>query len=675
MARRNQYLDALRGIAVVFVLFFHLFPASLPGGYLGVDIFFVLAGYLAVQSLDKRSDSVAGLISYPLARLRRLAPAAFVVLITTVILAMLLIPGPDDFAMQAMHQAAMGLGFDDYLTKSGNAYFAPTEEFNPYLHLWTISVEIKYYALIFGVYVIAWLLAAWSDRLGAHQRALRVFLVIALVMVSLGWFMREQAAAYYLFGSRIWQFGLGSLLAFWLSSPRAESPLGSGRLAEIGRRAFRAGVLPLAVVMLVLGAVRFDASAGQVGAHLYTVFFALLAIHASVQAWPQSQADAVVPGRFAALIGLLASLGIISYSLYLVHWPVVVFARWSIGIDGPFRQILLLLLSFALGLLLYRTVEARTIGLRRAGLLGVAAFAAVLPYQLSSRYATRLPSPYLGARQFMPEDLGGSGYQDPLLEQAINGRCESEPADPTRSVGQVFGRCQVRFPGRPSIYLFGDSSAGILKKEFSRLSQAVRIGLSIHAVDGCFVPGLNVQTGCGSGLRAYLDFVRANWKPGDIVVASYNWMGWGSTADARQSAAALQRILERLPAGAPVFVLGPYPVWEVREPIRCFGNFGHVPRACQQSAAAVAAESRFFAEAIRAMRQDLARPIHYVDLVNTLCADGSCNVVSRDGSRLLYKDDGHLTNSGAGLVVQRLQLSASNSSSHWRSASGPTVGR
>lgn len=675
MAWRNQYLDALRGIAVSFVLVFHLLPGSLTGGYLGVDIFFVLAGYLAVRSLDKRSGSVADLISYPLARLRRLAPAAFVVLMGTAFLAMLLIPNPDDAIMQAMHQAAMSLDFEGYLTKSGKAYFSPTEEYNPYLHLWTISVEIKYYISIFAVYIVAWLLAACNDRFSEHQRALRVCLVIVMVLASFIWFLRDQAASYYLFSSRIWQFGLGSLLAFWLTSPRSEWSRGSAPFADVWRRVLCVGMLPLALAMLVFGAARFDASAGQVGAHLYTVFFALLAIHASVQARPQSQADAVAPVRLAALIGLLASLGIISYSLYLVHWPVVVFARWSFGIDGPFRQVLLLLLSFALGLFLYRTVEARTIGLRQAGLLGVAAFASLLPYQLSSRYATRLPSPYLGARQFTPEDLGGSGYRDSLLEQAINGRCESEPVGATLSGGQVFGRCHVHFPGRPSIYLFGDSSAGILKKEFSRLSQAAQIGLSIHAMDGCFVPGLDVQAGCGSGLRAYLDFVRSTWKPGDIVVASYNWMGWGFTVDARQSASALQRILERLPVGASVFVLGPYPVWEVREPIRCFGNFGHIPMACQQSAAAVAAEASFLSEAIRAMRQVSARPIHFVDLVNTLCADASCNVVSRDGDRLLYKDDGHLTNYGAGLVVQRLMLSASNSSSHWRSVSGPIVGR
>jgi len=165
--------------------------------------------------------------------------------------------------------------------------------------------------------------------------------------------------------------------------------------------------------------------------------------------------------------------------------------------------------------------------------LGIAAFASVLPSQMFSRYATKLPSPYLGARNFMPEDLGGSGYRDSLFEQTINGRCESKTVDLKRPAVRTFGRCHVRFHAKPSIYLFGDSSAGIIKKEFSRVSQSSRISLSIHAVDGCFVPELNVQAGCGSGLRSYLYNVSEKWKPGDIIVASYNWMGWGAAADVR----------------------------------------------------------------------------------------------------------------------------------------------
>lgn len=172
LAHRNHYFDTLRGVAVVLVLFFHIFPGFLPSGFLGVDIFFVLACYFSVRSLDKRSDSLAGLNFYPLARVRRLAAAAFIVLMATAVFALLLIPSPDDAIMRDMHQAVIGLGFDDYLTRSGSGYFQPSQEFNTYLHLWTISVEVKYYALIYLLCLGAWLLAAWNGcRLSGQASA------------------------------------------------------------------------------------------------------------------------------------------------------------------------------------------------------------------------------------------------------------------------------------------------------------------------------------------------------------------------------------------------------------------------------------------------------------------------------------------------------------------------
>jgi peptidoglycan/LPS O-acetylase OafA/YrhL len=666
MRQRNHFLDALRGIAVVFVLLFHAFPGLLPGGYLGVDIFFVLAGYLSVQSLDKRSETLSGLFSYPVARLSRLAPAFFVVLILTAVFSALLIPAPDDAIMVNSHQASIGLNFDNYLTESGKFYFAPTEEYNPYLHLWTISVEIKYYFLIFCIYLAAWPLCLWRFRLVRHQRAFRVLILTCIVVVSFALFVHDQAASYYTFSSRVWQFGFGSLLAFWLSKSTSTSFLRpSTHFQATLLKSWFWGLL-VAMLMLLLGATWFSPASVQVGAHLYTVFFALLAIYSSVRGLEHAQDTISILRRpLGTLFTLLASLGIISYSLYLVHWPLVVFARWTIGLDSPFIQSCVLMLSLVLGFLLYKTVEDRTIGLNHAVLLCVVAFVAVLPSQLKISHPSKLPKFYLGSKEFSPDDLGGPGFKDEQLEQTINGRCEDDASGQITNKGvQIFERCHVKYNGRPNIFLFGDSSAGILKKQLSIYAEDKHVGLSIHAVDGCFVPDLGAGAGCGLTLRAYLEYVRVKWKPGDIVVASYNWMGWTSGGGLSHSSSALKLILDQLPAGAPTYILGPYPIWDVREPIRCFANFGYRPKPCMQSAAGVISTSKYLSAEIQALKSQAIRPIYFVDLPSALCVHRMCSVLSKDGSRLVYKDDGHVTNYGSSLIVQRLLSSISNSSSH-----------
>jgi len=132
-------------------------------------------------------------------------------------------------------------------------------------------------------------------------------MMIVLVIVSFVLFVCDHASSYYLFGSRIWQFGLGSLLAFLVSSPRVCISSGPSLFTGKWRDGLCAAVLPVTVLMLVFEALFFKPNEGQAGVHIYAVLFALLAIYGAVHMPPQGQVNVVLANRFGVLTRVLTS--------------------------------------------------------------------------------------------------------------------------------------------------------------------------------------------------------------------------------------------------------------------------------------------------------------------------------------------------------------------------------
>ena len=328
-------IDGLRAIAVLGVVLFHAGVRPLAGGYVGVDIFFVISGYLitTILAADRRAGRLS-IAAFYHRRIRRIFPALFVMAATCVVIAAPIFL-PTDFAAFGRSLVAMALF-------SSNVYFEATREAAGYfdvasqtqllLHTWSLAVEEQFYIVLpLGLV----LLRRCSDA--TVVRCLAIIAAISFaysVWACAAW----PADAFYDVASRAWELLLGSLLAL-----RAPPKLASRVSREIS-----AG---LGMAMIAFAMLRYsEATMFPGAAALLPCIGAALLIHAG-------GSGATLVGR-ALSSRVAVAIGLVSYSLYLWHWPIIVFVRYvSAGVMETPQRVLCIALSFAVAGLSYRFVE------------------------------------------------------------------------------------------------------------------------------------------------------------------------------------------------------------------------------------------------------------------------------------------------------------------------------
>ncbi|GAB4195762.1 MAG: acyltransferase family protein [Wenzhouxiangellaceae bacterium] len=338
-------IQALRALAVMLVLIFHIWPAALPAGYIGVDVFFVISGFLITGLLMRRlqRDGRIGFMAFYRDRFRRLAPAASLVIVVTMALSYLLEP-----VYFAQRTALEGLASASYwqnwlLAVRSLDYLAQEEPLGPLTHYWSLSIEEQYYLLWPALLAAGYLLSRGYQRFLALMRGV----ILSLCLISLGlsaWYaFHGWQEGYFVTHTRVWQLGAGALLA--LTAPPAPA---SHRLAN--------GIAVVALAVIVSFAIMVPHSQAFPG------LIALLPVIASmalIHVGPQIR-QALIQRLSSAAI--TQRIGDASYSIYLWHWPLVYFvseayrAQPSVGIA---KGLLLLLLSIVLGLLSKRYIEDR----------------------------------------------------------------------------------------------------------------------------------------------------------------------------------------------------------------------------------------------------------------------------------------------------------------------------
>ena len=347
-------IEGMRALAVLLVMAYH---AGLPpvGGFLGVDVFFVISGFLITGILIGELERT-GRISWGrflARRARRLLPAAVLVLVVTAFLSWFLVPGlrrhavGTDIAWSAVYLVNW------HLAEQSVNYLTSDTAPSPVQHYWSLAVEEQFYVVWPALLMAAALLAR---RAGRRLRRVHLAALVALIGVpSLAWSVHLTAGnpdrAYFVTTTRVWELALGAALAVALAgrTPPAVFP---------GRRAL-AGSLALLGLALVVGcAVLLPESALWPGAWalLPTVGTALLI--AGGWLWPDGAVAGVLGWRPLVVIGGL------SYSLYLWHWPVRVLGEWAIDVPGPTSgapsaaRVGLVLLSVIPAWLCHRYVES-----------------------------------------------------------------------------------------------------------------------------------------------------------------------------------------------------------------------------------------------------------------------------------------------------------------------------
>ena len=318
-------IDGLRAIAVLSVLAFH-YGAPIRGGFTGVDVFFVISGFLITQVLAAEiASGTFSVLSFYDRRMRRILPALLTML-AVVLLAGHLMLSPGDYVSLAKSTAAAGFGVSNFFFHSHTGYFDQAADLMPLLHTWSLAVEEQFY-VVWPLLLLA--LAAAGSRI-AVAATLAAIVLLACVG-SIIYFQFDPKAAFYMALPRAWELALGALLVFLPPQRRI--------VGEI-----------TAVVGLVLIAIGFSISPDK-----FPGEFALYpCIGAALLIWPRAQTT--ISGQ---LLGWLAPIGLISYSLYLWHWPVWVYFRIYINSGQPAagEAVALAAVSIVLAILSYRYVE------------------------------------------------------------------------------------------------------------------------------------------------------------------------------------------------------------------------------------------------------------------------------------------------------------------------------
>ncbi|MBP7000979.1 acyltransferase family protein [Amaricoccus sp.] len=622
----NRYvpeIDGLRTVAVLSVLFYHVGFGAVPGGFVGVDVFFVISGYLITRLI---STEIGGsgrfdFLRFYVRRLRRLFPAMLATVAVSYLFSTLML-SPEEMLRFALSAATAVFSVSNFLFWFESGYFDPGADTKPLLHTWSLGVEEQFYLLWPALLLILLIKAPrW-----AAPTALAILCLVSLALAEY-WIPRDPAAAFFLLPTRLCELGLGALLVW------------AQRLAPKGAAA-REAMLVVGLAMIVWAAATFTDRTPFPGLNaMIPCVGTALAILGCTARW------AGAPLRAAPVVWT----GKISYSLYLVHWPVVVF--WSIwrftGLTAADRYAIIVV-SIALAALQYYLVEQRfrhvtPRSLSNPRFLGsAAAYAAVVCIASAGVVATN------GWTSRIPADRYTASSRDQRHEQQ---RLYCRQRDPDKPAGLF--TCQNDRGKDKDIVIWGDSHALHLVAGFSEMFPDYNIQIMTQ-------PGCPAQSGFAGYVRNYrsseteaclarnrdaLAWLEKN--PSALVVISSIKL-----ANPETLAAASEEVLARLHAlGQPAIVLG-----DVIRPGRDLNQCRSVPRAlisdatlaerCQADPEIVREEMAYDAGMKKLLGDD------YVLAANATCPDGKCRFF--DGDVLLFRDEGHLSLAGSPEFVRAI---------------------
>jgi peptidoglycan/LPS O-acetylase OafA/YrhL len=638
-------IDGLRAIAVLSVVAFHSVPNRVKGGFVGVDIFFVISGFLISSIIYKELELGAFSISeFYGRRIRRIYPALFLVLCSVCVAGWMLLL-PSDFVALGKQILGGSTFVANFVLWWQSGYFSPDALLKPLLHLWSLGVEEQYY-LIFPLICIAfyrsrsrWVLPVAFLSIGAVS----MFLNVAFVS-------KYSAATFFLPYSRLWELFLGAGLSLSLQrnlQSRWESQ-------SFARWRHCAGFLGLALVVVsVFGIDQLDAFPGW-WALLPTIGSALL-IAAGQSSFVNRYILSCKPAVF---------VGLISYPLYLWHWPILSFLKvanfvWGIKVSHV-QKGAMMALAFVLAYLTYRFIELPVRHVRQRGqrrkvtlwLLGCVSLTGAFGVLVivAGGFPGRLPRAIVA----LDHDWGGE-----FSKSWRDGTCFLRSDQSAASFSDSCVDPEEKGTRRPLVLVWGDSHAADLFPGFRTLQGQSGLRLAQYTASMCApIIGLPLRErpACLSVNDAVLDRLR-NLKP-DVVVLSASWDYPDPDHDRATRAEKLLQTLELVKAAGVrrVVVLGSAPLWTAPVPMllvtalhRDPGN--PVPNRLGRDLLEAQDDTLLKATTLKAGAV-------YVSIFEHVCDQTSCMVTTGPGWKdVVTYDNEHFTEHGSALVAKSIWAS------------------
>ncbi len=650
-------IDGLRGLAIILVLVFHIFPSSLTTGYIGVDIFFVISGYLITSIVwSLLSGQNFSLLNFYDRRIRRIFPALIVMLFMCLCVGLVVLVSPE-LTLLAKHVFSSSVYITNFTLMHESGYFDTNSDLKPLMHLWSLAIEEQFY--------FVWPLILIICR---RYRLNPLIVTIALMLTSFGlnifYLGTDLTFTFYSPFTRVWEILAGGFLYF-LS-------LRNLNLNQITRHSSAIG---LALITFALFFLKKKSEFFPGYLALLPTLGAMLILIGDGDSWVNRK---FLSSRF------MVSIGLISYPLYLVHWPLISFVYILEG--GDASQALrysVLVLSFLLAWSIYRLIEQplKELKLKKIS-MGLLSFLFLL-----------------GGVGFLIENKNGLPARYPAIEKNVdriganlwkekgfifNESCIIQHAPAFKSTSGVY--ClQSDLTKSPTIALIGDSHSNSLFPGFSKAY--LKKGENVLNVGRGGCPGLlglqRIEPGkaeiCNESTKMLFQYVLALKNIRTVILADNHPayitgenFGIAKTKDQMHirydddpslkdpaeiyKIALFETIKKIEAAGKTVIVVSSIP------------ELGFNPESCVNMRPVVIKEKLLKKPCSLPLAEFLARQRNYLPINieikkyyphvtilepnSVLCSDESCSAVQNEN--ILYRDESHLNQFGSEYVVQKL---------------------
>jgi peptidoglycan/LPS O-acetylase OafA/YrhL len=615
-------IDGLRAVAVLTVVFFHAFPAYMPGGFVGVDVFFVISGFLISGIIiDELNRGAFSLRRFYARRARRIFPALILVL-ASVLIAGWIVLFPAEYARLGQQVAASAAFVPNIYLWSQSGYFNADANTYPLLHLWSLGVEEQFY--------VVWpllLLALWRSP---------KWLLPAIILIGLGSFalnmalLNHRSAVFYLPFTRAWELMLGAALAYiQYTEYGPKHPKVTNELRTL-----------IGLVLIACAVAFFNSGSAYPG------WQALVpTIGAGLILW--SGKDSYIGSR---VLGsrVPVRIGLVSYPLYLWHWPALWLARTIDPASGAWTLAAMCGLSFVLAWLTYQLAERP---IRRA----LASWSAIPAYLFGALAVAGVAGivvsingvPARWSKEVLAVLFFKTSTQT-FLDEYRAGKCMLEPSRqrPDAFQAQCFSET-VNAPRR--MVLWGDSSAAAL---FPGLHQenARRFDIAELTSSGCppYINGYDPSQKrycqeINSFVRQYIETNR----PDTVILSTFPDYPEDIPEQMRGTVVSLRETGIK-----NIFVIGPPPYWPASLPEMILRNYlgkplKEIPDELELPSAERASLERLDAQLDRVVSSSGGT---YVSSYRRLCTDGRCTVMVA-GQPVAW-DRFHFTLNGSALLAR-----------------------
>lgn len=597
-------IDGLRAVSILAVVWYHAFPGLVPGGFVGVDIFFVISGFLITRIIERElSLDSFSILAFYRRRIRRIFPALIVVLAATYVAGWIVLL-PRDFELLGTSIAG-GAGFFANLVQLGRQdYFAADASTNPLLHLWSLGIEEQFYIL-------------WPILLIVLKgRRFDTIVIAALAAASMAanlWLVADhEAVAFYSPVTRAWELFAGALLA---RSRARDTACFRGISDDLKATA---GLLLIVIAIALL-----DTSSRYPGWNaLMPVLGAVLLLDAP---------GSMLNRRFLSHRGMVF-IGLVSYPLYLWHWPILSYLGILRAGVPTFLEIDLAVgASFALACGTYYFVE-KPIRNRRYAVAGLCtAMVSVAAVGLLTVFGTGFGFRFPAAVRDIANLPGkeNSGFRPDCFLEAGQASAERR----TRCIEGGSG---------PVIFVWGDSTAAALYPglQMAQQHQPFRIAQFTSAACPPIV-GVNAVFAQCAGLNSETFDVISETKP-DIVLLHAMWSEKTNLPALRETIASLRQL-----GIARIVIVGPVPVWKRSLPFMLINTYRlqhTLPDRISRGVSGPAVDDRM---------AQFAKDEHveYLSAWRQFCNSDGC--MTRDGpaaTNVVVLDQLHLSTEGSRLL-------------------------